>query len=163
MDTVCLRTKFLDKTGSIFEVGLCDKSDFQYLLKMYDLFEPKRALQGLPPENSQIRREWVHGLLENGVNFLIWKDNEVVGHAALLPDLKKKDAEFMIFVSEPFRNRGLGTELTQAGRDKAIELGLELVWLTVESYNLRAIGLYKKFNFQFHGSGSWERTMILRL
>ncbi|MBW1710512.1 MAG: GNAT family N-acetyltransferase, partial [Deltaproteobacteria bacterium] len=137
--------------------------DFQCLLTMYDEFEPKRALQGLPPQNDEARREWVSNLLKNGENFLIWKDDVVVGHSSLLPDLKRKDAEYIIFVSEPFRSRGLGTALTQAAKERAVELGLEVVWLTVESYNLRAIGLYKKFNFKFHGSGSWERLMIFRL
>ena len=130
---------------------------------MYDLFEPKRALQGLPPENSEARQEWIKGLLENGENFLIWEDDEVVGHSALLPDFKKKDAEFIIFVREAYRSRGLGTVLTEAAIARARELGLTDIWLTVESHNLRAIGLYKKCNFKFHGTGSWERTMLLRL
>jgi len=163
MDIVCKRTTFADKKGVTFEVGRCDWGDLQCLLTMYDEFEPKRALQGLPPENSEARREWVCNLLKNGENFLIWKEDEVLGHAALLPDFKRKDAEFIIFVSEPFRNRGLGTALTKAAIDRANELGLEVIWLTVESRNFNAIGLYKKFNFVFQGGGSWERLMILKL
>ncbi|MBW1711287.1 MAG: hypothetical protein JRJ73_15660, partial [Deltaproteobacteria bacterium] len=59
MDKICERKAFLDKTGVPFEVGRCNWDDFQCLLTMYDEFEPKRALQGLPPQNDEARREWV--------------------------------------------------------------------------------------------------------
>ena len=153
----------MDKTGRTFEIGRCGWTDLQCLLTMYDEFKPKRVSQGLPPENDKMRHDWVCNLLKHGENFLIWQKDRAVGHASLLPDLKRKDAEFIIFVLGPFRSRGLGSALTQAAIERAFELGLEVIWLIVESHNFRAIGLYKKFNFSFQGDGSMERQMILRL
>ena len=154
---------FLDKTGCTFSVGHCTWGDYNCLVKMYDLFEPKQALQGLPPENPELRQKWIKFLLENNENFLIWEGDEVVGHSALLPDMKRKDAEYIIFIRTAYRNRGLGTVLTETAIKRARELGIEVIWLSVDSHNLRAIGLYKKCNFKFHGTDNWERTMILRL
>jgi len=154
---------FQDKTGCTLELAACGADDAGCVLEMYDLFVPKKASQGLPPENAQTRQEWVKKLLERGENFLVRKDEEVVGHAVLVPDFISKDAEFLIFVRQPYRGRGLGSTLTAAAVDRAKELGLELVWLTVESYNFWAIGLYKKYGFVFCEDQGWDRMMILRL
>jgi len=162
MSEKCGRNMFKDKTGCTFESSACRAEDARCVLEMYDLFVPKKASQGLPPENAQTRHEWVKNLLERGENFLVWQGGEVVGHAALVPDFISKDAEFLIFVRQPYRGRGLGSVLTKAAVDRAKDLGLELVWLTVESYNFWAIGLYKKYGFIFCEDQGWDRMMLLR-
>ncbi|MBW1681747.1 MAG: GNAT family N-acetyltransferase [Deltaproteobacteria bacterium] len=108
---------------------------------------------------------WIQGLLETGENFLAWREGSVVGHGVILPDLDKKDAEYLVFVSRGERGKGVGTALTRAVLDHAAGLGLESVWLTVGAYNMRAARLYRKFSFRFleePGAGS-ERTMVLTL
>jgi RimJ/RimL family protein N-acetyltransferase len=57
----------------------------------------------------------------------------------------------------------LGTELTAVAVQKARELGLKRLWLTVEAFNFRAIRVYRKVGFQFCDEGERERTMVLGL
>jgi len=133
------------------------------LLKMYDAFFPEAVWQGVPPTDERARKEWVAMLLREGENIIASDGDELIGHAAIMPDYQRKDGEFIIFVVGPYRRLGVGSELTRATLTKARELGLETVWLTVESGNFRAIRLYKKFGFTFLDTGIGERTMALRL
>lgn len=162
-DSSCQRQAFTDKLGYSFELGSCSVQDFQCLIEMYDFLVPKEESQRLPPGDSQARREWVRNLLEQGLNFAVWKESKIIGHAVLLPDLVRREAEFLIFVSLPYRDRGLGTALTKAAMARAREMKLKFIWLTVESYNFRAINLYKKFGFVFCDEAGWERMMMARL
>lgn len=163
MEASCIRKIIKDKLGLSFIIGACGLEDSEYVLDMYDRFEPKKTSQGLPPEDSRTRREWVSALMDKGENFLVWHDEIVVGHAVLTPDFITRDAEFLIFVNRPYRGRGLGTELTRAAVERAREIGLELIWLTVEGHNFWAISLYRKFGFVFCDDQGWDRMMILRL
>jgi ribosomal protein S18 acetylase RimI-like enzyme len=86
-----------------------------------------------------------------------------VGHAALVPEIGRVDAEYIIFVDQPYRNRGLGSSLTVFAVDYARQKGLESIWLRVESYNFRAIKVYRKAGFRFLDEGERERTMTLNL
>lgn len=153
----------VDKAGSPFEVGECGKEGFAALAKMYDGFSQMAVSQGLPPSKEAERHRWVVYLLETARNFVALHGDEVVGHSALIPDMDRKDGEYIIFVSEACRNRGVGTELTAMAVQAGRELGLDLIWLTVESFNFRAIKLYRKAGFIFTDTGERERTMVLRL
>jgi ribosomal protein S18 acetylase RimI-like enzyme len=130
---------------------------------MYDSFSPKGESQGLPPPDDDERRRWIEDLICGARNFVAEQDGKVVGHSALLPDFDKGDAEYIIFVSQHCRNRGLGTALTSMAAERARTLGLTRIWLTVESYNFRAIKLYRRAGFVFLDRGERERTMILSL
>jgi len=134
--------------------------DFAHLMEMYATFSPKPASQGLPPQDPEACVRWVRSLLENGENFLAWKEGRVVGHVSLLPDREQKEGEFLIFVDRGQRNRGVGRALTDLALKRAVEMGLRSIWLTVETYNFRAIHLYKRFEFQFCDQGECERKMI---
>jgi len=151
----------IDKEGATFRIGGWQERDFSSLLEMYRLFSPKPASQGLPPPDAQGCLNWLRGLLEVAENFLAWKHERIIGHAALIPDFQRHDAEFLIFVDRSFRNRGVGTALTRMAMDRAKALNLQTVWLTVETYNLRAIGLYRRFGFTFRKGYECERTMVL--
>jgi len=128
---------------------------------MYGGFHPRSISQGLPPAHDEELHRWISMLLARGDNFLAWQDGKVVGHAVLLSDLDRKDGEYIIFVCQPYRNRGLGTVLTAMATDKARALGLKIVWLTVEAYNFRAIRVYRNAGFRFIDEGERERTMSL--
>ncbi len=101
--------------------------------------------------------------MEFGRNVLTWVEGNVVGHAAIIPDFDRGDGEYVIFVSEPFRNRGLGTALTQFAVEDSRSIGLNRLWLTVESYNFIALRLYRNAGFRTVDQGDGEITMILRL
>jgi RimJ/RimL family protein N-acetyltransferase len=74
-----------------------------------------------------------------------------VGHAAAIPDMRRKDAEYIIFILPDYQNRGLGTALTKLVIDYLRERGLKKVFLEVEADNAMAIRLYRKFRFEFCG------------
>lgn len=149
--------------GCPFEVRCCGIEQLPELIKMYDEFSPKAISQGLPPTLEEHRHKWVRRLMEIGENFMAMKERKAVGHCALIMDQKREDGEYIIFVDQPYRNRGLGTELTAVAVQKARELGLKRLWLTVEAFNFRAIRVYRKVGFQFCDEGERERTMVLGL
>lgn len=155
--------QYIDKMGCRFEVQCSGIEQLSELTKMYDEFSPKAVSQGLPPIMEEQRHKWVVRLIETGENFIAWQEGKAVGHCALILDRKREDGEYIIFVDQPYRNRGLGTELTAVAVQKARELGLKRLWLTVEAFNFRAIRVYRKVGFQFCDEGERERTMVLGL
>jgi GNAT superfamily N-acetyltransferase len=159
-----IRISAIDKTGAAFEVRSFRPEEKPFLEEMYDMFAPKASFQGLPPEDREVRLRWISGLIRDGETFLAWKGKKVVGHVVILPDLVRLDAEYLIFVDQSHRGRGVGKELTLAAIRKARAIGLNTVWLTVDSYNFTAIKLYKKVGFKLHEehSSTTERVMVLR-
>jgi GNAT superfamily N-acetyltransferase len=157
------RTTVRDETGRAFDVDMGTESDLEALLKMYDAFHADSKAQGLPPSEPEVRSRWVRLCLETGVNLLAWLAGEVVGHACLFPDMERKDAEYLIFVRHPFQHLGIGKRLTELSLEMARQLDLRTIWLTVESFNFKAIRLYKRYGFVSSDEGGTERTMILRL
>jgi diamine N-acetyltransferase len=153
----------VDKLGQGFLVGEVEQGPCPLLKEMYDGFSRTDLNQGLPPPDEKIRNQWIETLLKSSNNFLACKDGKVIGHSSLMAEMKKLDAEFIIFVSEPFRSRGIGTALTLLAINKAKELGLDKIWLTVEAVNFRAIGLYQKVGFRLWGEPDRERIMVLKL
>ena len=152
-----------DRSGEPFEIGTGLIADFPSLLEMYRTFSPKPASQGLPPEDPETCHRWVENLFDIGENFLAWRGDRVIGHAALVPDLKGKSGEFIIFVDQNFRNLGIGTELTQFTLETFGQRGFDSVWLTVSISNSVAIRLYKKTGFEYYDVDLCERTMRIRL
>jgi len=132
-------------------------------MSMYDNFLPRPASQGLPPEDPETCRQWVRSLFEIGDNVIAWSGEMVIGHTSLVPDLKGRSGEFVIFVNQDFRNLGVGTELTGYSLERAKIRGYESVWLTVANSNIVAIRLYKKAGFQFCEMDACERTMRIEL
>ena len=152
-----------DKFGWPFAIEECGKERREEIIEMYEIFSPKPIAQGLPPLDDAERLAWIDKLLVCGRNFLAWQEGRVVGHASLVADFDRQDAEYIIFVDQPYRNRGLGSELSALAVETARKLGLQSLWLTVESYNFRAIRVYRKVGFQFCDECERERVMILRL
>jgi RimJ/RimL family protein N-acetyltransferase len=130
---------------------------------MYRTFSPKPASQGLPPEDPETCYHWVKKLFETGQNFLAWRGESVIGHAALVPDLQGKSGEFVIFVVQSERNLGIGTELSRFTLEKSMQLGFRSVWLTVNVINSIAVKLYKRVGFRYCDTEDYERTMRVTL
>ncbi|MEW6669008.1 MAG: GNAT family N-acetyltransferase [Thermodesulfobacteriota bacterium] len=159
----CERIVCRDKSGTEFRIGGCGPAQLSSLLDMYAGFSPRPASQGLPPEDPETCTRWVGGLMEMGENLLAWREEKIIGHAALVPDPKGDSAEFVIFVHQVYRGLGIGTELTRATLDRARRRGLKSVWLTVAMSNFIAIRLYRKLGFDYSDMDECERTMIIRL
>jgi RimJ/RimL family protein N-acetyltransferase len=156
----CSSIHLTDKTDNPLEIRSCTEGDLDALMEMYAVFSPKPASQGLPPQDPEACRQWVLKLLNEGENFLAWREGRVIGHASIMPDYQKKDGEFLIFVDRAHRNRGVGRALTNLALDRAREMGLTAIWLTVEIYNFRAVHLYKRCAFQPCGEDDCERKMV---
>ena len=152
-----------DQSGRPFEIGISCPEDLPSLLEMYRLFSPRPASQGLPPEDPETCYDWVKKLFEIGENLLAWRGDSVIGHAALVPDMKGRSVEFVIFVDQYHRNLGVGTELTQFALAKSRQLAFDSVWLTVNVSNAIAIRLYKKFDFKYCDMDQSERMMSIKL
>ncbi len=152
-----------DKTGKFFQIGVGGDKDFPSVLAMYRVFSPKPASQGLPPQDDEICHEWLKDLFEIGQNFLAWRGDEVIGHAALIHDSNEKSGEFVVFVHQNHRKVGIGTELTRLALEKSRELGLDSVWLTVDMTNFIALKLYKKLGFKYCDGEKYERIMKIQL
>ena len=152
----------IDKSGRPFEVGISRPEDLPYLLEMYRLFSPRPASQGLPPQDPEICNDWVKKLFEIGENLLAWREDRVIGHAALVPDMKGGSVEFVIFVDQNHRNLGIGTELTRFALEESRQLAFDSIWLTVNVSNAIAIRLYKKFDFEYCDMDQSERMMSVR-
>ncbi|HUO77320.1 MAG TPA: GNAT family N-acetyltransferase [Thermodesulfovibrionales bacterium] len=152
-----------DKLGFTFEVGPCSTEDFSALVEMYSIFSPKPASQGLPPKDPEVCYNWVKRLFSIGMNFLAWRNDRVIGHAALVPHPNGKSGEFIIFVDQNDRNLGVGTEVTRLTLEEARKLAFDSVWLAAENSNLIAIKLYRNFGFQFRDENIDERIMLLKL
>jgi GNAT superfamily N-acetyltransferase len=157
------RLRSTDKSGKPFEIGIGCAEDLPSLMEMYRIFSPKPASQGLPPEDPETCHTWVKKLFEIGENLLAWKGNGVIGHAALVPDLKGKSGEFVIFVDQNQRNLGIGTELTRFSLETARRLGFDSVWLTVNVSNFAAIKLYRRIGFRYCDMDTYERMMLIKL
>jgi RimJ/RimL family protein N-acetyltransferase len=157
------RIKRTDKSGKPFNIGISCAEDFPSLCEMYRTFSPKPASQGLPPEDSEICQNWVKNLFQIGENVLAWRGDSIIGHAALIPDVKGKSGEFVIFVDQNHRNLGIGTELTRFTLEKFKQLGFDSVWLTVNVTNFIAVKLYRKLGFEYCDMDSYERVMSIKL
>lgn len=154
-----------NKNGIPFEIRDYIPEDYPFLTAMYKAFKPKAKFQGMPPKDKIVAAKWIKKLAKNGENILAWQNDRVVGHVVILPDYEKKDAEYLIFVSQRARGLGVGKELTLASIKRAVEIGMQVVWLTVDAYNFRATKLYRKIGFEFCKaySSSSERMMIMKL
>jgi len=157
------RILFQDKSGEPYSIEGGHAEHCSMVMDMYHGFSPRPASQGLPPGDSETCEKWVKDILDMGINILALKGEEVIGHAALIPDGKGKTGEFIIFVHQDSRNMGVGTELTRWTFDRARALGFQSIWLTVAVTNFIAIKLYKKLGFEYCDMDDCERTMIIKL
>lgn len=156
-------TLFQDKCGEPYSIEEGRAEHCSVVMDMYRGFSPRPASQGLPPGDPETCEKWVKEILSIGENALAKRGEKIIGHASLIPDRKGKTGEFVIFVHQDSRNRGVGTELTRWIFDRARALGFESIWLTVAMSNFIAIKLYKKLGFQDCDMDECERTMILKL
>lgn len=157
----CITLK--DKSGRSYSIENGTPGDCPVIIEMYRAFSPKPASQGLPPEDPETCEKWVKDILEIGVNVLARRGEKIIGHAALIPDPKRKTGEFIIFVHQDYRNLGIGTELTKWTFERARERGFESIWLTVAMTNFTAIKLYRKLGFEYCEIDDCERTMVVEL
>ncbi|MFB6173652.1 MAG: N-acetyltransferase family protein [Halobacteriales archaeon] len=138
------------------------------LVEMYATFDPADRAQGVPPSREDDVREWVDGLLANGVNVLAWHGERVAGHATLVPGGEggvggDDPHELAIFVHQEYQRAGIGSRLIRGLLGAARERGVDRIWLTVERWNEPAIALYRNVGFEPTDEGGFELEMSLEL
>lgn len=101
----------------------------------------------LPSDDERLA--WFESLPDRS-DYLIWgvDYNEQPIGVSGLKRIVDKQAEYWGYIGEKaYWGKGLGKELMKEVINKALELGLETIWLRVRKYNPRAINLYKKIGF----------------
>ncbi|WP_394327453.1 GNAT family N-acetyltransferase [Haladaptatus sp. W1] len=98
----------------------------------------------------------------DGLNVIAWNDDDVAGHATLVPD-GNSSYELAIFVHQDYQRAGIGSHLirTLLGYGRAQDI--DKVWLTVERWNRAAVNLYRNVGFETADAESFELEMVLRL
>ncbi|MBW1744305.1 MAG: GNAT family N-acetyltransferase [Deltaproteobacteria bacterium] len=158
-----LPTQIRDKRGRLYQVRAYEAGDFEDLKEMYDSFEPKGMECGLPPPDDQVRLKWLGYVTSELFNVLATHKNKVVGHCALDLSCSPRCPEYLIFIRKGFRDRGIGTALSEVMKELADEAGCEKVVLTVRTANRRAIKVFERGGFVFCGGIEAERDMELPL
>jgi GNAT superfamily N-acetyltransferase len=122
--------------------------DLHSLLDMYGSFQPKNYILGLPPISEVVRVKWINNLLNEKLNVIAEYNGRLIGHSSIIDVPDSDFCEFLVFVHQDFRNRGIGTKLTMDICQRALLIGKKRVWLMVESANMWAIRLYYKIGFR---------------
>jgi len=91
---------------------------------------------------------------ENWIFLLAYDRSAVVGHLELSGGLHSQTrhvASLGMAVVEPFRGRGIGTEMFSTAKDWALRTGILRLELEVFESNSAAIRLYERLGFSRHG------------
>lgn len=107
-------------------------ADREGLAEMYEHWDPTQSSQGIPPAGRAPRVKWLTLLLDRGINAVARSGGEIIGHAVLMPDLVGS-WELAVFVRRDAQHAGIGTALTEMLLDRARTLGIDDVWISVES------------------------------
>ncbi|MEJ2503327.1 MAG: GNAT family N-acetyltransferase [Gemmatimonadota bacterium] len=148
------RLELRDKQGRGFTLRPLGPGDRTELETMYEVFEPKRVAQGLPPDAADQRARWLDSILSDGLHLLVEIDGAICGHGMLLP-FSPDAAELANFLHQSIRDRGIGTALNRALVQAGRERGLRRIWLSVEPSNQRAIRSYEKVGFRRLPATPW--------
>jgi len=140
---------FINRRGEPILIKVLDERRHQGLIDMYLAFRPRNYFSGLPPADDDACLKWVGGMIADGINLIaLCFEEGIVGHSALFPT-DHETCEFLVVVSPPSQNIGIGTELTRCSIQLADELGFEKIALHVEAKNHVARHVYEKCGFQY--------------
>ncbi|MFB6105142.1 MAG: GNAT family N-acetyltransferase [Halobacteriaceae archaeon] len=135
--------------------------DREALVSFYTAFDPADRAQGVPPIDETAIRAWLHNI-EAGYDVAARHDDEIVGHATLVPD-DGDQYELAIFVASTYQNAGIGTALLETLLGLGQAEGVEYVWLSVERWNHAAVAVYECVGFETTDAGNFELEMGIRL
>jgi len=152
-----------DRHGDPFVIREYEAHDVIVLQRFYEAFEPKRAAQGLPPEDPARIRSWLSVILSTGVHLVACRGDDLIGHGLVIPTDRAGVGEYAVFLREDVRGRGIGAELNAAIVGAARTSGLRGLWLTVEPQNRAAIRSYEKVGFRFVGNTVFSLEVEMEL
>lgn len=115
----------------------------------------RKYLAFLDSPSLEMSQEFVKSNLKNNMpHFIAISNDKVVGWCDIVASdrpVLKHSGTLGIGVLSGFRGAGIGKALIQAAINKAKEIGLTRVELTVREHNTTAIELYKKIGFEIEG------------
>ena len=151
---------FTDQEGRTISIVAYDDGP-EPLVAMYARFGEDSRAQGLPPRQDDRIREWATTLLEDGLNVVARRGDDVVGHAVLIP--YDETAELAIFVRPESQSAGIGTHLIGRLLGRGQARGLERVWLSVARTNRIAMNRYRSAGFEttMRERGEYEMELTL--
>jgi RimJ/RimL family protein N-acetyltransferase len=152
-----------DKHGEPFIIKQMDTSDRAALHQMYLDFLPKRAAQGLPPEQEYAQQRWLDHVLKGGLHLLVEVNDVVRGHLMLIPVQGGNTVELAIYLHQSIRGRGIGTAMNKLAVNLARLTGYKKVWLSVEVTNVPAIRSYQKAGFQRTTATMWAQEIEMEV
>jgi RimJ/RimL family protein N-acetyltransferase len=152
-----------DKHGEPFTVRQMDAGDRPALHEMYLDFQPKRAAQGLPPENEYGLKRWLDHVLKGGEHLLVEVNDVVRGHLMLIPMEDGRSIELAIYLHQSIRSRGIGTAMNKVAVGLARLAGYQRVWLSVEITNVAAIRSYQKAGFKRTAATLWAHEIEMEV
>jgi [ribosomal protein S18]-alanine N-acetyltransferase len=85
-------------------------------------------------------------LLRKDARYFIFEDKEPKGYIGLHVDEDQIDIA-TLYVPEPFRQKGVATQLLEYGINFAQHLQLKRITLEVSEHNFPALHLYEKYGF----------------
>ncbi|HEY0306085.1 MAG TPA: GNAT family N-acetyltransferase [Longimicrobiales bacterium] len=161
--TTQLPLVLFDKHGEPFTVRQMEPADRPVLHEMYLDFQPKRAAQGLPPENEYGLKRWLDHVLKGGEHLLVEVNDVVKGHLMLIPMEDGRSIELAIYLHQSIRGRGIGTAMNKVAVNLARIAGYARVWLSVEITNVAAIRSYQKAGFKRTAATLWAHEIEMEV
>ena len=145
---------FRDKQGREYFCRFGSENEIGDIQKMYQEFEPKRSIMGVPPEEPKKLEKWVKHFFEKDIKNLVVMDpySKIIGHAALFP-MNDKCCEYFMALLPTNQSAGIGRLLCVSVIETAKYLMFEKVWICVEKTNVRAILLHRKLGYTAVGGG----------
>ena len=138
----------LDKNRQAVMFSPCSQDDLAPLVNMYETFEPKASIQGLPPLDRYARIEWIKNTLRMGMNLKAEHGGIVIAVGSLFPMQDRPVVELGVFVHNEHQNRGLGTLIAHILMVVAKRLGFEKIWSYEERNNNRILKIYMRLGFR---------------
>lgn len=153
---------FVDRKGREHIFRFAGERDFEKIMMMYERYEPKRGIMGVPPENPIRLEAWVRHFFEDGITNLVVMDPDdtIVGHASILP-ITEEVAEYFMALLPVDQSAGIGGMLAVIVLETARYLSIRRLWICVEKTNIRALHLHQKLGFVLkEGRWGWDYEMI---
>ncbi|MDO5651525.1 MAG: GNAT family N-acetyltransferase [Moraxella sp.] len=115
----------------------------------------KTANANIEPVNEQSRREWLASHGQNRPIIGIYHNDEMVAWASL-SNLYDRPAyhistEVSVYIDEPYKGQGLGSELLDTLLKLAKTLGIKNIVALIFGENVASLSLFGKFHFENWG------------
>jgi RimJ/RimL family protein N-acetyltransferase len=113
---------------------------------------------------------WSHALIQPGCSrhllLLVEIQRTIVGWCRLFPPYLcngvQPEASLGIGLLQPYRDQGIGTSLVQDALGWAVSVGIQVVTLSTQSDNARAIHMFRKCGFRTMGQLPDEQLTMQR-